>query len=91
MQVFCFKGLGQLAPLFNVLALLVTLAGAWLLLATRWREQQAAGRLAAADVDVDDSVNLLDAATQRLNRVFYAMGGLSLALALALSWLSVRL
>lgn len=74
------------AQVVNGLALLLSLAGGWLLLATRWRVQRAAVRLA------DECAALAgEAQVERLNRFFYLFGALSLAGALLLSWLSTRL
>lgn len=85
--------LAQPAPMLNGLALFFGLAGGWLLLATRWREQRAALRM-LADSDVHEVVelaSLLDEPTLRLNRFFYRFGSASLGLALALSWASTQL
>lgn len=77
----------------NGLALFLGLAGAWLLLATRRREQRAASRLLLdgelSTLDEDDLAG--DAQVERLNRFFYRFGGLSLLAALLLSWFSTTL
>ncbi|WP_220812121.1 hypothetical protein [Pseudomonas paralcaligenes] len=75
------------AQVLNGLALFFALAGGWLLLATRLREQRAGVRL-ASDAELDADASLLDERTQRINRFFYAFGGATLAGALALSWFS---
>ena len=79
--------LAVLATLLNSMALLIAMCGAWLLLATRWRQRLAldAARLAAmhpAGGQVDA------AATQRIDRFFHGFGLGSLALACLLSWSS---
>lgn len=91
LQVLSIDGLIHLGHLLNVLALVVAIAGGWLLQATRWREQQAAGRLTAADVDLETEVEAQDEAAVRMNRAFYCVGLLGLSLALSLSWLSTTL
>lgn len=77
----------------NGLALFLALAGGWLLLATRLREQRAAARLL-----LDGELATLaeaglagDVRSERLNRFFYAFGAASLLAALLLSWLSTSL
>ncbi len=81
------------AQVLNGLALFFALAGGWLLLATRLREQRAGVRLASdAELDeLDADASLLDERTQRINRFFYAFGGATLVGALALSWFSTGL
>ncbi|MBX9753167.1 MAG: hypothetical protein K2X80_00305 [Pseudomonadaceae bacterium] len=75
----------QPARWLNLLALFLACAGAWLLLATRQREQAAVGSLA-----VGGNANAMaapqDDATQRLNRFFYQFGFGCMAFALLLSW-----
>lgn len=77
----------------NGLALFLAAAGAWLLLATRVREQRAAVRL----LGNSDSQPLtidgreLDEATLRLNRFFYHFGFACLLGALTLSGFSTQL
>jgi len=81
------SGLSAVAPLLNAMALLIALAGAWLLLATRWRRQ-----LAASVVPMNCRYPALAparaASTRRLDRFFYAFGFASLALAWLLSSLT---
>lgn len=80
------------AQVVNGLALFLALAGGWLLLATRLREQRAQARLL-----LDGELATLeeglcgDARSERLNRFFYAFGAASLLAALLLSWLSTSL
>lgn len=77
----------------NALALFFALVGAWLLIATRLREQRVAGRLAASS-EVEGMAQpalMQDETTQRLNRFFYAFGYFSLAVALGVSWASTQL
>ncbi len=71
----------------NGLALFFALAGSWLLLATRLREQRAGARL-AAEAELDADASLLDERTQRINQFFYVFGSATLAGALMLSWVS---
>jgi len=79
--------LAVLAPLLNSMALLIAMCGAWLLLATRWRQRLAlnAARLAAIH---PTGGQVGAAATQRIDRFFHGFGFGSLALACLLSWFS---
>lgn len=79
--------LAVLAPLLNSMALLIAVGGAWLLLATRWRQRLA---LEAARLTAIQSAGgqLRVAATQRIDHFFYGFGLGSLALACLLSWFS---
>ena len=81
------------AQSLNALALFFGLAGSWLLLATRVREQRAVARLIAGSAvkDMAEEMCVFDVQTQRLNRFFYRFGFASLALSLALSWGSTQL
>jgi hypothetical protein len=72
----------------NLLALFFAVAGAWLLLATRYRQQAAVGALAFNAEN--NAVSAADNATQRLDRFFYQFGCLCLASALLLSWSSTQ-
>ncbi|MDG9925493.1 MULTISPECIES: hypothetical protein [unclassified Pseudomonas] len=74
----------------NGLALFFAVAGSWLLLATRLREQRAVARLATGSEldEIDEEATLLDEPTQRINRFFYGFGGATLIVALVLSWTS---
>ena len=75
----------QPARWLNLLALFLACAGAWLLLATRRREQAAVGALAVGS-DGNAMAAPQDDATQRLNRFFYQFGLSCMAAALLLSW-----
>lgn len=77
----------------NGLALFFALAGAWLLLATRMREQSAQARLLAGNElnELAEQAYAFDEPTLRLNRFFYRFGHACLASALLLSWLSTQL
>ncbi|MBC9251904.1 hypothetical protein A9179_16660 [Pseudomonas alcaligenes] len=81
------------AQVINGLALFFALAGSWLLLATRLREQRAVARLVASSEldEMDEEACLQDEPTQRLNRFFYGFGTATLAAALLLSWVSTGL
>lgn len=83
---------GQPAQALNGLALFFALACAWLLLATRLREQRAVARLLVnGDADaMPEQACVFDEPTLRLNRFFYRFGYATLLLALALSWASTR-
>jgi hypothetical protein len=84
---------GQPAQVLNGLALFFALAGAWLLVVTRLREQRAVARL-LVDGEADamaEQACVFDEPMQRLNRFFYRFGYASLALALAVSWSSTQL
>jgi hypothetical protein len=73
----------------NGLALFLACAGAWLLLATRQREQaQGAWMVGAAGKPV---ANTADQPGQRLNRFFYRFAATCMACALLLSWGSTQL
>lgn len=77
------------AQVANGLALFLALAGSWLLLATRLREQRAAARLLLdGELSSLAAESVADVQVARLNRFFYVFGGLCLGAALALSWLS---
>lgn len=76
--------------LLNGLALFFAMAGAWLLLATRTREQRAVARLLASS-EMDELAYALDEPTLRLNRFFYRFGYTSLVVALIVSWASTQL
>ncbi|MFT5780893.1 MAG: hypothetical protein ACI9EB_000250 [Pseudomonas sp.] len=70
----------------NLLALFFACAGAWLLLATRQREQAAVGSFAVGGGNTMSAPE--DEPTQRLNRFFYQLGFSCMVSALLLSWLS---
>ncbi|MDP3846691.1 MAG: hypothetical protein Q8R10_09740 [Pseudomonas sp.] len=75
----------QPARCLNLLALFLACAGAWLLLATRQREQAVGGSLAMSG-DGNAMAAPTDEPTQRLNRFFYQFGFACMAIALLLSW-----
>ena len=77
----------------NSLALFFAVAGAWLLLATRLREQRGLARLAAESQfdELAGQASLLTEATLRMNRFFYRFGYACLAIALAVSGISTKL
>jgi hypothetical protein len=76
----------QPARCINLLALFFACAGAWLLLATRQREQVAVGSLALGGANAVTAPQ--EQLTQRLNRFFYQFGFSCMAGSLLLSWLS---
>lgn len=78
------------AKLINLLALLLTFPGGWLLHATRRREQRALASLQAQRQRRPNEEPVLDWATLRMNRFFYRFGFACLALALLVSWISTR-
>src|SRR5471032_966048 len=86
------KASSKASKLINLLALLLAFPGSWLLHATRRREQRALAVLEAATQNrrVDDSMLMLDGATQRMNRFFYRFGFACLGVALVVSWISTR-
>lgn len=75
------------AFVLNGLALFYGLAGGWLWLATQLRSARAAERLAT---DPAMPGNITSAATQRINRMFYAVGGVCLLLATLLTLISTQ-
>ena len=77
----------------NLLALFFALAGAWVLLATRMREQRASARLLAGSElnELAQEAYACDEPTLRLNQFFYRFGYACLASALLLSWFSTQL
>lgn len=89
LQVVWSLYLAHPAGAVNTLALFFTLAGAWLCLATRVREQRGLARVFAQGAL--DEAPLLDERTQRINRFFYRFGAICLGSALMLSWFSTRL
>jgi hypothetical protein len=74
----------------NLLALFFACAGAWLLLATRQRQQALAGSLAVG-IDGKPMAAPLNQPRQRLNRFFYQFAVTCMASALLLSWGSTQL
>ncbi|WP_077044966.1 hypothetical protein [Pseudomonas sp. KK4] len=75
------------AKLINLLALLLTFPGGWLLHATRRREQRA---IAAQRQSQASDEPTLDWATLRMNRFFYSFGFACMGLALLVSWFSTK-
>ena len=75
------------AFVLNALALFYGLAGGWLWVATQLRSARAAARLATDPAMPGD---IPSAATQRINRVFYSVGGVCLALATVLTLVSTE-
>lgn len=92
LQALYLSCLAHPAQALNSLALFFAIAGSWLLLATRMREQRAQARLSAAGAleDIEDDGEL-DDATLRLNRFFNRFGLVALSGALCLSWYSTQL
>ncbi|MFV3388430.1 hypothetical protein ACNFCJ_24000 [Pseudomonas sp. NY15364] len=77
------------AGVVNSLGLFFALAGGWLCLMTRVREQRGMARvLAQGELDEGEAQ---DERTLRINRFFYRFGAVCLGSALLLSWLSTRL
>ncbi|MET1078311.1 MAG: hypothetical protein ABWY06_09870 [Pseudomonas sp.] len=92
LQLLWSLWLSSPGPLANGLALFFALAGSWLLLATRWREQRALPALALEDQAGATAPALAcEPAVQRINRFFKGFGATCLALALGLTWLSTQL
>jgi hypothetical protein len=81
------------AVAMNTLALFFGLAGAWLCLMTRLREQRGQARMLAQGEreSLSAEAEACDERTLRINRFFYRFGGACLAAALLLSWFSTRL
>ena len=75
------------AQLLNTLALVVALAGSWLLFATQRRRHLF--KLRMVQRDFQGAITL--AARHRVDSFFTRFGALSLAVAVALSWLSTGL
>jgi hypothetical protein len=74
----------------NLLALFFACAGAWLLLATRQRQQALAGSLLLG-ADGKRMVAAMAPPGQRLNRFFYQFAATCMLSALLLSWYSTQL
>ncbi|GIZ12333.1 hypothetical protein [Pseudomonas sp. NCCP-436] len=80
------------AGALNALALFFALAGAWLWLMTRLREQRGQARvLAQGQLEELGEESGADERAQRINRFFYRFGGCCLGMALILSWGSTHL
>ena len=92
LQALYLSCLAHPAQALNSLDMFFAIAGSWLLLATRMREQRAQARLSAAGAleDIEDDGEL-DDATLRLNRFFNRFGLVALSGALCLSCYSTQL
>ena len=83
-----FSVLAGVASLLNSLALVIAFAGAWLLLATRWRQQLGNCPRRFGGNRTSEGGQLGAAGTPRVDRFFYCFGFASLALAWLLSSLT---
>ncbi len=92
LQALYLSCLAHPAQVLNSLALFFAIAGSWLLLATRMRQQRALARLSAAGaLEGIEADGELDEATTQLNRFFSRFGLAVLTGALCLSWYSTQL
>lgn len=90
-QALFSLALSHPAQSINALALFFTVAGSWLLIATRIRQRRAiAGLVAESDVAPSAELSSLDASTQQLNRFFTSFGYACLMVGLAVSWFSTQ-
>lgn len=89
LQVLWSLFLAYPAQLLNGLALFFALAGAWLLLATRVREQRVLAQLPAQG-QLSDAEYAEDEPSARINRFFYGFALATLMLALLVSWASTQ-
>ena len=89
LQVLWSLFLAHPAGAVNSLALFSPVAGGWLCLMTRLREQRGMARVLAQG-GLDES-EVQDERTVRINRFFYRFGAICLVTALLLSWFSTRL
>lgn len=89
LQVLWSLFLAHPAGAVNSLALFFAVAGGWLCLMTRLREQRGMARVLAQG-GLDES-EVQDERTVRINRFFYRFGTICLVTALLLSWFSTRL
>ena len=89
LQVLWSLFLAHPAGALNSLALFFAVAGSWLWLMTRLREQRGVARVLAQG-ELDES-EVQDERTLRINRFFYRFGAICLGAALLLSWFSTRL
>ena len=80
--------LGHPAMVINAMALFYAAAGSWLWIATQLREARASAVLATSPAEMTQEASSL--ATQRVNRMFYLVGGVCLTLAFLLSLISQR-
>ncbi|QJD58887.1 hypothetical protein HG264_08165 [Pseudomonas sp. gcc21] len=88
LQVAWLYYLNNPALVLNGLALFYGLAGGWLWLATQLRSARATARLATSPAVSGEAT--IPAATQRINRMFYAVGGVCLLLATLLTLASTQ-
>ena len=89
LQVLWSLFLAHPAGAVNSLALFFAVAGGWLCLMTRLREQRGMARVLAQGGQDESEVQ--DERTVRINRFFYRFGAICLVTALLLSWFSTRL
>lgn len=89
LQVLWSLFLAHPAGAVNSLALFFAVAGGWLCLMTRLREQRGMARVLAQG-GLDES-EVQDERNVRINRFFYRFGAICLVTALLLSWFSTRL
>jgi hypothetical protein len=85
---FDYSTLARVAPLVNSMAMLIVLSGAWLLLATRWRQQTVNAAAPLAGSRASAVAQGCVAARQRVDRFFYGFGFSCLGLACLLSSLT---
>ncbi|WAJ38506.1 hypothetical protein OU800_04520 [Pseudomonas sp. GOM7] len=90
LQAFWALLLAYPAMAINGLALFFAVAGGWLWVMTRLREQRGLARM-LTEGEGQEMVDGFDARTLRINRFFYQFGALCLLGALLLSWYSTRL
>ncbi|TVP87990.1 MAG: hypothetical protein EA348_11870 [Pseudomonadaceae bacterium] len=76
------------ALVINALALFYALSGAWLVFATQYRSRHTGFATSPLSNAGTAPLPELDAATQRVNRMFYAVATACLGLALLLSLIS---
>jgi hypothetical protein len=77
------------AAWINALAMFLAVAGAWLVMATRIRQNRAMLRVSASAKQAGG--HEAEQARARINRFFTVFGAACLGLALALSWFSTQL
>ncbi len=76
------------ALVINALALFYALSGAWLIFATQYRSRRTIFAVSPASNVGTPPMPETDAATQRINRMFYAVATACLGLAMLLSLIS---
>lgn len=89
LQVLWSLFLAHPAGAVNSLALFFAVAGGWVCLMTRLREQRGLARVLAQGALAAGQVE--DERALRINRFFYRFGAVCLGAALLLSWFSTRL